>query len=118
MGGTTRKILVLYRNAASASPTVSVSTPTAQATTAAPTTQTITAGTAPFIFFACHTSTTSAPAKTWTAGIPTDFSVGFLYVRTLVYDAGVNAPTPANTSVGMGDGGTNIMQSFRISLTY
>jgi hypothetical protein len=125
MAGTTRKVMLSFRNTQTGSVTVgTISTPSAQATTANPNNQTITGGTRPCIYFAAHAWTTSSPTRTWT-GTPTgvtnaqlsSISTSGIEARHLVYNAGVNENALVNATISQGDGGTNAMISFRMNVS-
>lgn len=112
MGGTNRKILMLFRPNGPVT-TLTVSTPTSQATTLTPNNQTVTAGsapsTAPVISFWCGAST----------GTPAITLAGTTLVSNIVssgvqvaYRQWNQGETPANQTASMSDGGTNTFQSF------
>jgi hypothetical protein len=111
MGGTTRKVLVIVRGNAPIS-SVTLSTPAQQATTAAPTNQTISmsGSIAPVMGFAHYTSTGAVATRTGTGNLREFTSATNQYVKVWAY-------TPAqstNITVGQSDNGTNALQSFWI----
>jgi hypothetical protein len=114
MGGTVNKVLVIVRPNGPVG-SVSLSTPTGVATTAVPTNQTISMSgqTRPIMGFAHYTSTGNIVTRTGT-GNEAEYSAasgsGRQYVKTWCY----NASTAANITIGMSDGGTNILQGFWI----
>ena len=111
MGGTTRKIMVIVRPNAPVS-SVTLSTPSQQATTAIPTNQTLSMSgqTMPILGFAHYTSTGAIATRTG-AGNEIEFvNTTSQYVKTWTH----NITAPANQTVGMSDGGTNALQSFWI----
>jgi hypothetical protein len=112
MGGTTRKILLLFRPNGPVT-TLTVSTPTSQATTATPNNQTVTAGaspsTTPVISFWCGSSTGS-PVVTL-AGTTQVTSISTSGIR-VAYRQWNSGQTPANQTASMDDSGTNAFQSF------
>jgi hypothetical protein len=125
MAGTTRKVMLSFRNTQTGSVTVgTISSPQAQATTAAPGNQIISGGTRPCIYFACHAFTASTPTRTWT-GTPTgvtfaqlsSISTSGIEARHLVYNAGVNENALVNATISQTDGGTNAMISFRMNVS-
>ena len=122
MAGTTRKVLLVYRDLAAAISSISVSTVSNQATTVTPSNQTITGGTTPSIYFACYGKTTAtAPTRGFTTGTGTateysSVSSSGLYVKALVYNEGPNALAFLDATISMTDAGTNTLQSFRIDL--
>jgi hypothetical protein len=126
MAGTTRKIMSVHRNVGTNSLTVDeISTPSAQATTAAPSNQTITGGTKPCIYFAVYGKTASTVPTRGFTGLPTgltaqtnsSISTSGVYLLSAVFDAGVNEHTVTNVTISMTDAGTNTLQSFRINLS-
>ena len=114
MGGTTRKVMLVF-TPNGLNRTLTISTPTTQASTATPNNQTVTAGSAPsttpVISFWCAGST----------GTPTVTLAGTTQV-TSISTSGVVAAfrqwnqgeTPANQTASTADGGTNTFQSFFI----
>jgi hypothetical protein len=123
MAGTTRKVLTIFRNTENATPTVSLSTPGSQATTAAPSNQTITAGSGNSIYFACYASTTTtSPTRGFiqsgfVASELSSISTSRIYVKYSVRDSGVNNVAHASATITMTDAGTNTLQSFRMDIS-
>ena len=124
MAGTTRKTMVVFRAVGNTAPTVSLSTPSSQATTAAPTGQTITAGGSgtQSIYFAAYGWTTTLPTRGFTqtgftAVSASQVSTSGIYVNYTIRNTGVNSITQANASITMTDGGTNTLQSFRMDIS-
>lgn len=109
--GTTRKTVLIFRRS-SAIGNITLSTPNSQATSAAPSSQTITGGTGAVIYFACHTSTSTAPTRGWSPGTPTEFINTYIYARHLIY----NNVTPPTTTITTTDGGTNSLTSFWLAV--
>lgn len=114
MAGTTRKIMLVYTPNA-LNRTLTISTPTSQATTLTPNNISVLAGSAPsttpVISFWCGGSTGS---PTTTLANSTEFrnvSTSGLSVRTMQWNQG---QTPANQTAGMNDTGTNTFQGFFI----
>jgi hypothetical protein len=114
MGGTTRKVCVIYRSSVAISPeTVSIAS---QATTAAPTNQTIRLinNIEPNIAFAVYATATqvATPTRGYTPGSPNESSntTGSqgLWIKHLAYTRTNN---PADVTVSMTDGGTNTLQT-------
>jgi hypothetical protein len=115
MGGTTRKILLTFRPNAAVS-SVTLSTPGSQATTAAPSNQTISMSgqNRPIIGFACYASTGSVGTRGWSGGTPVEFSnvsTSSIFVKALVYNQEFTT-TPSNATISMSDNGTNTLQTF------
>ena len=124
MAGSARKVLYVVRKVDTIFPTVTLSTPGSQATTAAPTNQTITASSAYNVYFAAGASTGTIAGITISQTGVTDgpsyvqsVSTSGIYVGWTVGNTGVNAQTQANATVSMPDGGTNTLQSFRMTVT-
>jgi hypothetical protein len=123
MAGTTRKVVLIYRDVGNSNPTLSFSTPAQQATTLKPTDQTITVGSGKTIYFAVYgksTSTTPTRGFTQTGNTFNEFqtiSTSGIYVRTSIAGAGTNSPANASATITMTDAGTNTLQSFRMSIT-
>jgi hypothetical protein len=111
MAGTTRKVLVIVRPNGPVT-SVTLSTPTQQATTAIPTNQTIAmvGQTRPLMGFAHYTSTGTITTRTGTGNTREFTSSVNQYVKTWTY----NASTAASQTIGMSDGGTNALQGFYI----
>jgi hypothetical protein len=111
MAGTVRKTLVIVRPNAPVS-SVSLSTPAAQATTAAPTNQTISMSgqTQPIMGFAHYAATAAISTRTGTGNERELVNTTSQYVKIWTY----NSSTAANQTVGMSDSGTNTLQSFWI----
>jgi hypothetical protein len=113
MAGTTRKVMLIVKgNSDLLSNTRS--TPGSQATTAAPTNQTIsTSGVnTPAVFFAVYASTGNVGTRGWSGGTPVEYSsvsTSSIYVKALVYGRGT---TPATATISQSDNGTNTLQSF------
>jgi hypothetical protein len=112
---TPRKVMVVFRP----NNPITTITPTligSQATSAAPTNQTLTGGTAPCLYFASYAkSTATVPTRGWTVGTPTELSSvssNGVYVKYLVYNT-----APSATTISMTDAGTNGLISFRINVT-
>ena len=122
MAGTTRKIMMLFRGA-SLTPTISLSTPGVQSTTAAPTNQSITATQATNIYFAAYGKTTSTTPTTtltmtnYTSTLVTSVSTSGIFARYIVANPGANSVTQSNATVTMSDAGTNTLQSFRMTIS-
>ena len=120
---TSRKRMMVFRNVATTTPTITLSTPSAEATTVAPTSQSITGGTAPCIYFACYAKTTSTnPTRGWTGSANTHYEVSTvstsgIYVKYLIYNTGANTITPETVTVTMSDAGSNSLQSFRMQIS-
>jgi hypothetical protein len=114
MGGTTRKVMVVYRGnilISNVLPTVIGS----QATTATPTNQSLTGEAGPMIAFAVYSATGAVTTRGWSAGSPTEYSsvsTSAIYVKALITNSG----TPSTTTISMSDSGTNALQSFRLKL--
>jgi hypothetical protein len=123
MAGTTRKVVLVFRDWATTSPTIAVSTPTVQATTAAPTNQTITAGSGESIYFGVYgrTGTTGITAalnqSNKTSTQVNSVSTSGVSVRYTIFNAGPNAIGHSNATVTMTDGGTNVLISFRMDIS-
>jgi hypothetical protein len=115
MSGTTRKVMAIFRGNIVPT-TITPTTHGAQATTATPSTQSITAGTAPYIYFSGHAASTSGGSRTWNSGSPTEISASStntVYGRFQIFNSG----GASTTSVSMTDAGTNGMISFKISFS-
>jgi hypothetical protein len=111
-GGAGRKIMLVFRPNTTAT-TITVGGISAQTSSTAPTTQTLTGGTAPMIYLAAYGADQSVNSTTWTGGTSTSVLSGSSFVsRYLVYNS-----TPTNASISMPDSGINIMQSFYMMLT-
>ena len=114
MGGTTRKVLLLFRPNGPVT-TLTISTPTSQASSLAPNNQTVLAGSAPattrVISFWCGSSTGS-PVVTL-AGTTQVTSISTSGIR-VAYRQWNSGQTPANQTASMDDTGTNAFQSFFI----
>ena len=124
MAGNARKILQVYRVWGNTAPTISLSTPGSQATTATPTTQTITAGAAgaQSIYVAAYGFTTTTPTRSFTqtgftSTNPTSISTNGIILSYTIRNTGANAITQANATITMTDGGTNTLQSFRMDIS-
>lgn len=122
MAGTTRKVLLVYsaNDTTAISPinSVSVSSVNSQATSVAPTNQTISMAsqTGVIVGFAVYASTGSITTRGWTGSSPGEYnsvSTSGIYVKEIRY--GFTA-TKANATISMSDGGTNTLQSFYITL--
>jgi len=111
MAGTTRKILVIVRPNGPVT-TVTLSTPTQQATTAVPTNQSIAmlSQTRPLMGFAHYSSTGAITTRTGAGNTREFTSATNQYVKTWTY----NSSTAASQTIGMSDGGTNALQGFYI----
>jgi hypothetical protein len=114
MGGTTRKIMLVYTPNA-LNRTLTISTPTSQATSLTPNNIGVTAGSAPsttpVISFWCGGST-GAPSTTLANSTEyRNVSTSGLSVRTIQWNQG---QTPANQTASMTDTGTNTFQGFFI----
>ena len=125
MSGTTSKILVVFRPNAAIT-TVTASTPSAQATTAAPTTQSITipSETSARLFFAHYTSTSNVGTRGMTGYVwddpgTTQELVGGAarqYAKWFMMNKGSNEQT-SSLSISQSDNGTNCLQSFSLSIS-
>lgn len=115
LNATSRKVLIVFRP----NRTITTITPTvtgSQATTAAPTGQTITGQAGPMIAFATYASTGAVSGRGWVGGTPTEVSsvsTSVIYTKFLITNSG----TPASAAISMFDGGTNTLQSFRVAFT-
>jgi hypothetical protein len=110
---TSRKVLLVYRPNVIGNP-LSITVTGSQATTAAPTNQTLTGEAGPMIAFAVYAkSTSSTPTRGWSVGSPTEYSsvsTSGIYVKALITNSG----TPSTTTISMTDAGSNTLQSFRV----
>lgn len=114
MGGTTRKVLLVYR------PNVAITTVTATVTGSAATTNsqnpglfTLAGEPGPMIAFACYSSSSNVATRGWTVGTPSEYSTvstSSCYVKALITNSG----TPATTQVSMTSGFNNALQAFRL----
>jgi hypothetical protein len=111
MGGTTRKVLLVFTPNAPVT-TLTVSTPTTQATTATPSSQVVSAsGATPVISFWCGSSTGSPGVTISGSTQVSSISASGITVAFIQYNQG---QTPANRTGTMLDTGTNAFQSFFI----
>jgi len=122
MAGTTRKLVLVFRDWATTSPTIAVSTPTVQATTSAPTNQTITAGSGESIYFAVYGRTTSSVGTALNQNNKSSVSINSVStsgvnVRYNIFNAGPNAIAHSNATVTMTDAGSNVLISFRMDIS-
>lgn len=124
LGGTARKILLVFRNFATNSITATPTVTGSQVTTAIPTNQTISGGTKPCIYFAAYASTTGTTTRGW-SGTPTGVieseyssaSSHNIHAKFLIYDVGTNENSLVNATISMSDGGTNTLQTFRMNIS-
>jgi len=117
MAGTTKKILLILRVNNAGMGGVNFGFLNAQATTTAPTTQTLTVTNrpAPLLQLGVYSSTGTVLTRGFSTGSPTEYSSGTnLYVKLQSYQLG---DTPAASNISMSDGGTNILQSFDMMYT-
>ena len=114
MAGTTRKILTIVRGNAPIQ-TITISTPAQQATTAAPTNQTLSMSSpaSPLVGFAHYTATGAISTRTGASSVAEFTSATNQYVKVWTYIP----TTGANQTIGMSDSGTNALQSFFITFT-
>ena len=112
MAGASRKVMLVYRpNATFNSITITSGSLNQQATTAAPTAQSLVSEAGPVITFAAYSATGAIFTRGWSVGSPTEYSIAstsVIYVKALITNSG----TPTTTSITMSDGGTNALQSF------
>lgn len=116
LGTTTRKFIAVFRGNVPIT-TASVTVTGQQATTATPTTQTLSGEAGPMIAFAVYSGTASSvTTRGWTVGTPVELgNTGgpSIYTRYLITNSG----TPSSTSVSQNDAGSNVMATFRIKFT-
>jgi hypothetical protein len=124
MAGTTRKVMLLFRDWSTTAPTINVTIPSSQATTAAPTSQTIAAGAAgaKSIYLAAYGATSTTPTRGFTqtgfnAQQVSSVSAPGLWAHYTIRNIGVNSITQASATITMTDGGTNTLQSFRMNIS-
>jgi hypothetical protein len=121
MGGTTRKVMLIFRPSA-APATTNVTSNGSQATTATPTNQSVglLSINKPNIVFAVHAKTLSTtPTLGWsqTGGTFSTYSAvstSGIYVRYQINNVG---SSPQNLTISMSDAGTNTMQLGHITFT-
>lgn len=116
MAGTTSKVLLIVRGNTTIN-SITISTPTQQATTAAPTNQTISMSgqAAPIMGFAHYTANAAVTTRNSDAisAVTTEYNAGInQYVKTFAYNA--YYWTPTNVVISTTDVGTNALQSFYI----
>jgi hypothetical protein len=119
MAGTTRKVMKILRPSAS-NYTLSLSTPTTQATTAAPTAQTISGNstTTADAYIATYGSTGSIATRTFTQSGYTADESGALSTSSVYQKITImNQQAASSASISMSDNGTNTLQGVRITLT-
>lgn len=114
MGGTSRKTVVLFRPDRAIT-TLTVTVTGTQATSLAPSNQTLTGEAGPVIAFACYSASgASITTRGWSVGSPTEAGVastgGSNYIRFLITNSG----TPSTTTISQSDNGNNALQSFRL----
>jgi len=117
LGGTSRKTVALFRPDRAIT-TLTVTVTGSQATSAAPTNQTLTGEAGPMIAFACYSASgASITTRGWSVGSPTEAGVaatgGSNYVKFLITNSG----TPSTTTISQTDNGNNALQSFRLKFT-
>jgi hypothetical protein len=111
------KKIVVYRPS-SAITAVTPSTITSQATTSAPTNQTLTMATgvtAPFIGFAWYFSSGGITTRGSTTTPTREIGLARGWLKT--FEANKTGQTFANSTISMADYGTNVLVSFKVSLT-
>ena len=119
MAGVTRKVMKILRPSAS-NYTLSLSTPTTQATTAVPTAQTISGNTTSTAdaYIATYGSTGSIVTRTFTQSGYTADETGAVSTSSVYQNITImNQVTASSASISMSDNGTNTLQGVRITLT-
>lgn len=113
-GSRTRKILIVFRPDATIA-TVVPSTPTGQATTGDPASQTIAMSgkTVPVIGVAHYCAQNNPATRTWTGGSPTEINNSAQFGKYLVYNS-----SPADATIDMPDNGVNVLQGIYFEFTF
>ena len=113
---TTRKLMVGFRG------NIPITGVTAtvrgeQATSSAPSNQSLVGVAGPMVAIAAYGKTTSTtPTRGWSVGSPTEYSnvsTHGIFVKQLITNSG----TPATTTISMTDAGVNTLQSFTLQFT-
>jgi hypothetical protein len=122
MAGTTRKLMLIFRDWSTTTPTITTSTPSVQATTATPSNQTIVAGSGQSLYFGVYgrtasTVSTALNQSNKTSNAVNSVSTSGVTVRYNIFNTGVNAIAHSNATVTMSDAGTNVLISFRMDIS-